>query len=251
MKKLLKYIAVIALTFFYFQNVSAQNENVLHDDTNTWFTVLNRLSINSKWSISNELHERTGAFLSEQGTFLWRPSVDYHLNENVEFSIGYSYLNNKPNDPNPNPKIGVVENNMWEQVLLKTKIGKVNFQHRLRQEHRWFDTVGQNLGGGYFKTGTDFANRFRYRLTVNTPIKTFKNNQAIFFQAFDEIWLPQTDGLTPKSLSRNWMYLGVGYKFNAKTNLQLGYMNQWDAIGNNTYISTPILQTTFVRNFDL
>lgn len=242
---------ITTLTLLLFSlNISAQ-EIIHHDETNTWFTLLNRLNINKNWSISNEIHERAGAFLSEQGTFLVRPSVDYHLNSNVEFSVGYSYINNKPNDPNPNPKIGVIENNIWEQVLLKTKIGKVNFQHRLRQENRWFDTVGQNLDGSYKKTGTDFANRFRYRLTVNTDIKKFENNQSLFFQAFDEVWIPQMDNLTPKSLSRNWFYAGLGYKFNSKTNLQVGYMSQFDNIGNNTYISTPILQTTFVRNFDL
>lgn len=231
-------------------SISAQ-ETIIHDDTNTWFTMLNRLTINSKWSVSNEIHERTGAFLSEQGTFLLRPSVDYHLNNNVEFSVGYSYINNKPNDPNPSPKIGIIENNMWEQVLLKNDIGKVHFQHRLRQENRWFDKVGQNLDGTYTKTGTNYANRFRYRLTVNTDVKKFENGKSLFFQAFDEVWIPQTDKLAPKSLSRNWLYLGLGYKFNPKSNIQLGYMNQWDVSGTNSYISTPILQTTFVRNFDL
>jgi hypothetical protein len=251
-KNKMKKLNTLAVLIFLLGsiNVSAQ-ETIHHDDTNTWFTILNRLNLNSKWSVSNEIHERTGAFLREQGTFLLRPSIDYHLNKNVEFSIGYSYINNKPNDPNPNPKIGVIENNMWEQVLLKNDIGKVHFQHRLRQENRWFDTVGQNLDGTYAKTGTVYANRFRYRLTINTDLKKFENNKSLFFQAFDEVWIPQTDKLAPKSLSRNWLYIGLGYKFNPKTNIQIGYMNQWDVIGNNTYISTPILQTTFVRNFDL
>jgi hypothetical protein len=247
MKKL--QIISILLIIFLSTNSFAQ-ETIKHDEINTWFTLLNRLNINKKWSVSNEIHERTGAFLNEQSTFLIRPSVDYHLGESIEFSLGYSYLNNKPNDPNPNPKIGVIENNIWEQVLLKSKIGKVNFQQRFRQENRWFDKVGQNIDGTYSKTGTDYANRFRYRVTINTDIKKFKNNQSLFFQAFDEVWIPQTDKLMPKSLSRNWFYAGVGYKFNAKTNIQIGYMNQFDNIGNNIYISTPILQTTFVRNFD-
>ncbi|UOX35586.1 DUF2490 domain-containing protein [Flavobacterium sediminilitoris] len=243
-------ITILTILFCSSLVTSAQ-EIIHHDDVNTWFTILNRLSLNSKWSVSNELHERTGAFLDEHGTFLWRPSVDYHLNKNIEFSVGYSYINNKPNDPNPSPKIGAIENNMWEQVLLKHDIGKVFFQHRLRQEHRWFDKVGVDAERSYYKTGTDYANRFRYRITISTPIKTFENGKELFFNGFDELWLPQTDGLALKSLSRNWLYLGFGYKFNSKTNLQIGYMNQWDAIGNNIYISTPILQTTFVRNFDL
>lgn len=245
-----KVLLPIVIFIFSSPFIFAQ-ENIVKDKTNTWFTVLNRLTINSKWSVSNELHERQGAFLSEHATFLWRPSIDYHLNSDVELSFGYSYINNEPNEPNANPKINVVENNIWEQVLLKHKTGKVSFQHRFRQEHRWFDEVSMNTSGDFRKTGTDFANRFRYRITVNTPIKTLEGGKEIFFQGFDEIWISQTEGLAPKSFSRNWLYLGLGYKFNAKTNLQLGYMNQWDVLGNDNYISTPIIQTTFVRNFDL
>ena len=243
-----KYIFLV--TIFSVQFLFPQ-ENIVKDNTNTWFTILNRLTINSKWSVSNELHERQGAFYSEHATFLWRPSIDYHLNADVEISFGYSYINNEPNKPNINPKINAIENNIWEQVLLKHKIGKVNFQHRFRQEHRWYDKITMGSSGNFRKSGTDFANRFRYRITVNTPIKTFDNGKEIFFQGFDEIWILQTEGLAPKSFSRNWLYLGLGYKFNAKTNLQLGYMNQWDVLGNDNYVSTPIIQTTFIRNFDL
>jgi hypothetical protein len=78
-----------------------------------------------------------------------------------------------------------------------------------------------------------------------------KHFYTLFFQGFDEIWFSQTDKLAPKAFNRIWLYLGLGYKFNPKTNLQLGYMNQWDVIGNDTFVSTPIIQTTFVRNFDL
>lgn len=245
-----KQIIIVVLLVFNVMTLKAQ-ETVVYDDTNTWFTMLNRFSVNAKWSFSNELHERTGAFFSEHATFLWRPSVDFHLNNSVEMSFGYSYINNEPNPPHKNPKINALENNIWEQILLKHAIGKVNFQHRFRQEHRWFDEIAQNVDGSFSKRGTDYANRFRYRLTLNTPIKKFLNDKELFFQGFDEIWMPQTARLAPKSFSRNWLYLGLGYKFDAKTNLQIGYMNQWDVLGNDAYISTPILQLTFVRNFEL
>lgn len=251
MKNIYKIAIIFLTTIFSFQISNAQNETILRDDTNTWFTMLNRLNLNSKWSFSNELHERTGAFLNEHATFLWRPSLDYHLNKGVELNIGYSYINNAPNSPHENPKTNVLENNIWEQILLKHEIGTVNFQHRFRQEHRWYDAVIQNTDGSFSKYGTNYANRFRYRLTLNTPIKKFPNDKELFFQGFDEVWIPQTNRLAPKSFSRNWLYLGLGYKFNVKTNLQVGYMNQWDILSNNTFVSTPIIQTTFVRNFDL
>ena len=234
-----KQLFLLIMLFTAYNGFS--QEEVNREETNTWFTILNRLTVNSKWSFSNELHERQASFLNNHATFLWRPSVDFHLNKDVEFSFGYSYINNRIDEPAIKQK-SRVENNIWEQFLLKHRTGKVNIQHRFRQEHRWFDTLTNEV---------EYANRFRYRITVNTPIKTFESGKEIFFQGFDEIWISQTDNLAPKDFSRNWLYLGFGYKFNAKTNLQLGYMNQWDVLGNDSYRSTPIIQTTFVRNFDL
>lgn len=251
MKNTLKNSALAVILFIGFQQCKAQIETILRDDTNTWFTALNRLNINNNWSVSHEIHERLGSFMNQQGTFLWRPSIDYHVNKNLELSFGYSYVNNKPNDPNPNPKIGVVEHNIWEQALLKHDVENVHFQHRFRQENRWFDSVGQSDNGSYAKTGIDYANRFRYRLTVNTAIKKLSHGNEVFFQGFNEIWVSQTDHLAPKAFSRNWLYLGLGYKFSSKSNLQLGYMNQWDVLGTTTYVSTPIIQTTWVQNFEL
>lgn len=224
---------------------SLAQETVINDDTNTWFTMLNRLNINKNWSISNELHERTGAFLNEQTTFLWRPSVDYHLGNSVELSAGYSLLLNEPNKPYATA-INSSENNIWEQVLLKDKIGAVSLLHRFRQEHRWNDQIINNTVNGTF-----FSNRFRYRLTAVVPLKHLENNKEIFAQVFDEVWVAQTDKLMPSAFKRNWFYAGLGYKFNANTNLQLGYMNQWDTAGTNTFINTHIIQTTFVKNFSL
>ncbi|MEJ1221911.1 DUF2490 domain-containing protein [Sediminicola sp. 1XM1-17] len=245
--------ASIALSFLFLSLVTPTNaqEIVLKDQGSTWFTVLNRIDLNENWSLSNEIHERFGAFLNEQATFLIRPSLDYHLNKHVELVMGYSYIDNRPNRPNPDPAIGVTENNLWEQVLIKDHIGKVELVHRFRQEHRWTDKVILDPSAMYIKDGTDFSNRFRYRITAVFPIKTFENSHCIFMQVFDELWVPQTKSLMPKSVSRNWFYAGVGYKFNAKTNIQLGYMHQLDVLEPNNYLSTPIIQTTFVKNFTL
>ncbi|WP_438710315.1 DUF2490 domain-containing protein [Aquimarina muelleri] len=226
-------------------------ETIQHDPTNTWFTLFNRVKINKKWSFSNELHERLGGFLSKQSTFLERPSIDYHLKDNVEISLGYSFLSNRIPLSDTNLKINTYENNIWEQILLKHKISTVDILHRFRQEHRWFDVLAKGSNENFNKDGVNFANRFRYRLTMVLPLKTFGNKKVVFLQAFDEIWLPQTDNLMPKSFSRNWFYLGVGYKFNSNTNLQLGYMSEWNVIATDTYKSKPIIQTTFVKSFTL
>lgn len=203
------------------------DDDVQFDQTNTWFFLLNKVKLNDKWSLENELHERTGAFLSQQGTFLWRPSLSYHFNNKLSASLGYSLLINEPNEPNPRPIAHSIENNFWEQFQWK---GKWNLTHRFRQEHRW---------------SNKFSNRFRYRITWTHPI----GEGPLFITVFNEFWINQKSTLIPEKWSRNWTYLGLGYQLNHSSNLQLGYMNQFDFISEDFKIVTPIVQTTLVHNF--
>lgn len=245
MKRLI--LLVLLLTVLPCFRVSAQT--TLHGELSTWFTVLNRFQFAKQWSFSNELHDRHGKFLNVQGILLERPSIDYLLNKNVEFSIGYSYINSRSYAPYflALPKI---ENNLWEQIILKNDVGKVHFLHRFRQENRWFDKIVSDENGSR-KDGKIYANRFRYRIDLSADLYKFKDSEkAIFFHAFDEFWFTQNKYLIPQDFARNWLYLGFGFKFNKTCNIQIGYMNQYDRANATKYTSTPIIQTTFVKNFD-
>ncbi|MCB0381235.1 MAG: DUF2490 domain-containing protein [Flavobacteriales bacterium] len=243
----IRILGLLVVALFLTNNIKAQS-TVKDGYTNSWFTLLNRFQLNKNWSVSNEIHNRFGEFLQTQGQFLFRPSIDYSLNEHVEFALGYSFIHVSPYKPYSLP-IAKNENNFWEQVILKNSVGKVKFLHRFRQENRWIDHITTSNGESKIN-GRDYANRFRYRFVLNVDLLKIKDSeQSIFFAAFDELWFAQNDHLLPTDFARNWLYLGLGYKFNQSTNLQAGYMHQYDKVGINSFISTPILQVTLVKNF--
>lgn len=217
--------------------------------TNTWFTMLNDIRFSKRWGISVETHERLGGILKDQGQFLFRPSLDFHLNDQMKFMVGYTFIDVQPYPPYDLP-IARQENNLWEQVLVKYSVGKANFENRLRQENRWVQRIVYE-DSAYRIDGTTYANRLRFRWTMRRDIVNFKNNRKLFFQGFDEIWINQNKNLMPVSFTRNWLYLGLGFAFNKKMNIQMGYMDQVDKVGAASYIRAPIIQTTFVWNFDL
>ncbi len=228
-----------------------RSQEVTDGNLNTWFLLLNHFKISDKFTITNELHERTGSFLSDQGQVLIRPSIDLNLNAQTDISLGYTFINMQSYEPYYLP-ISRNEHNIWEQVLLKFDVGNVQVQNRIRQEHRWVEHI-ESTGIDKFEiNGTDFQNRFRYRFTVNFDlIKMKRDGQALFFSGFDEIWINQSDNLMPSSMARNWLYLGLGYRFDKSANIQLGFMNQYDKVGDNDFISSAILQLTLVKRFDL
>ena len=215
--------------------------------TNLWFTMLNEIKLKNAWSITMETHERFANPEFEQGQFLLRPSIDYRFNDGLTASFGYSFINVQPYAPYSLP-ITRNENNLWEQLLFRFSIGKVQIQNRLRQENRWVPSI-VNTGAGPQLGANEYANRFRFRWTARRDFLTFSDEKALFIQVFDELWLGQNKWLVPNKLSRNWFYAGLGFSFSNKSNFQIGYMNQVDQLGNGSYIVTPIIQTTFVRNF--
>lgn len=244
MKKI--FFTIFSLLFVF--NTIAQE--IINEDSRTWFLLLNRLTINEKWSVTNEVHERTNQLFSDQGQFLIRPSIDYHLIENAEFSFGYTYVHMWPSEAD-NIQLENHEHNVWEQINFKFHVGKFEMQNRLRQEHRWVGNITNN-GSENKVDGTNYSNRFRFRLTISRDVYQFENKETtLFINAFDELWINQNSRLLPTDFTRNWLYVGAGIAFKKNTKLQFGYMSQFDYISTDKYSSTPILLTTFVKNFGL
>lgn len=244
----LKNITLITLTILLFAGY-ARAQDIQEGNLNSWFLLLNRVQLTPKFSITNEFHERTGSFLHDQGQLLVRPSIDYQLNESIEFSVGYSFIRVWPYAPY-NPPVIRNENNVWEQVTLKNDVGNVHFHHRLRQENRWMNRVVTENGMTTIQ-GNDYGNRFRYRLGLTFDLVKFSNvDQALFFSGFNEFWFTQDAQLRPVDFARNWLYLGLGYRFDPTSNIQLGYMNQYDKVASG-FISSPIVQLTLSKSFSL
>jgi len=243
---------LIALILFFqvsagFNGIHAQE--ITDGSLNTWFLQFSRLNLNEKWSFTNELHYRTGEFLSNPGLILIRPSVDYHLNKEVEFSLGYTLVYAEPFEPY-SLQAPAFENNLWWQAWIKNKIGNTSLQHRFREEHRWLDNLVQTENGDFEKDGANFVNRFRYRFTVIFDLIKL-NDDALFCVVFDEVWLSQNDQLLFTDLNRNWLYGGLGYRFSKNSNLQLGFNYQSDKVASGEFINSPVIQLSYFHNFHL
>jgi hypothetical protein len=99
---------------------------------------------------------------------------------------------------------------LFQQFITKQKITKLNVQHRYRLEERWVEE--------------DFKMRFRYFLGLSHPIAKFnEETQSLYLSAYNEIFLNFKETV----FDRNRTYVGLGYKFNKKLKLELGYMNQF------------------------
>lgn len=53
--------------------------------------------------------------------------------EQVELSLGYTFIKTHPEEPYP-LRVTSVEHDDWQQALMKFDIGKVHFPNRFRQK---------------------------------------------------------------------------------------------------------------------
>lgn len=242
----MRYLYSFFFCFGFILSIRAQT--VSNEQNRTWFLLLNQYRINKKWSITNEVHQRTNRLFKEQGQFLLRPSLDYHFNSSATISAGYTFVHIGPF--NGDSKFDFTyEHNIWEQLSSSFSWGKLLFQNRLRLEHRWVETFQSEGNFSKIKKPV-FSNRIRNRLTASRQIYQFKGNQSsLFVNAFDEIWFNQGKWLNPTDFFRNWLYVGAGVVYNQHTKIQLGLMHQFDRVAFEHYTSTPIIQFTLIHDF--
>ncbi|MEQ9301201.1 MAG: DUF2490 domain-containing protein [Cyclobacteriaceae bacterium] len=222
----------------------ALKAQVTEDYTDAWFLLLTDYKVNERWTLGNELHWRNVNFLKDKEQLLVRPYVDYHANENVTFSAGYTYIRSYPYRQEAF-KITRPEHNVWEQVTLQHGSGKFTLSHRYRLEHRFQGVFRPDDSGQFEVDGYEFTNRFRYRFTLKHPI-----GEKYFLHIFDELWVKADDDFQNAHFDRNWLYLGLGRKLGTHSNVQIAYLHQMIRLNALLYERHPTLQLTYQHRFE-
>jgi hypothetical protein len=239
-----KTIFIIVLLIVNMGVVNAQNTIIDHS-TNWWNGLIGKYQITNKWYASSEVHIRRANYLETWQQFLFRPAINYALNENVDFTIGYTYILTYPYGNQPLPTV-IPENNLWEQILLKHNLSKVHVSHRYRLENRWIGNPQWNANTNeYTINGINYANRFRYRLTISFPVKQIdaEKGKNLSLKFFDEVFLNLNDNLSVNSFNQNWIFGALVFNLNKNLSFTGGFMNQYFIKGDRIHIeSNPSIQ---------
>ncbi len=217
---------------------------LVHGNPNAWFLLLNHYRFAPKWRIGNEFHIRRDDWLKDQQQLLIRPYLEYKLSDKVDLTAGYTYILTGTYGDFANP-INQPEHNIWEQLVIKNKIGKNSISHRYRLENRFRGNIATSQIGEDFIDGYSFSNRFRYRLTYKRPL-----SDLLFVHVFDEVWINMSNKFQIRSFDRNWLYAGLGAKFLDGGNVQLAYVHQWGENNPSRFEQHHTLQLTIQYDFN-
>jgi hypothetical protein len=120
------------------------------------------------------------------------------------------------------------EQRIFEQVNLKDKVGRFELQHRYRIEQRFIEQYAKNSSGDVVQVDPVYRNRIRYRAMVMVPLtrKEMANN-TLFLNVNDELFVGVGKGIAKNPIDQNRFIAALGWRFNAQTNIQVGYLNQF------------------------
>lgn len=180
------------------------------DQLGDWLMYFGTHRISDPLSIHTEAQFRFFEPVSNLNQILLRTGLNYHVAPHAMLTAGYAYIPTESFEKGPN-QVSTRENRIWQQVILRNKLGRISFEHRYRLEQRWVrqDDV------------TNYLNRTRYRLFLAIPLThASMQDGTLFFAAYDEVFLNLSDDV----FGQNRLYGALGYRISKVASIQVGYL---------------------------
>jgi len=191
--------------------VQAQNPN----DLGAWYMYFGNFRWKeSPWAIHGEVQLRNFKTTQDLDQLLIRSGIQYNSKSGLtSFLAGYASITNGTAGDS---EVTFHENRLYQEMILRQKVGKIGLMHRYRYEQRWIENQ-------------EFRTRFRYALFLNIPLnsKELSDKGSLYMQVYDEIFI---NGERPTNaiqlFDRNRLYAGLGYRLEKGLAFQLGFMEQ-------------------------
>lgn len=218
-------ILLITMMFLMTSFVSIGQKNIANQN-GAWIMYFGNHKLSEKFSLHTEYQFRRTDFVNNWQQSLARIGLDYHFDKNNAVTAGYGWIVSFPYGQQP-ISVYTNEHRIWQQFITKSSYGRLNFNHRYRLEQRFIEKAFLNSSNEREVDGFKFRQRARYRFLVAIPLihKTM-SDKTLFLGFYEEVFLGFGTGIGKNILDQNRLYGAIGWKFNAKSNIQLGYLNQ-------------------------
>jgi hypothetical protein len=155
--------------------------------------------------------------------YQFRTGVDVKLTDHWSvMPLAYVYTWNTQYGKQPAAFVNH-EHRIWQQIMYKHAVGRIQWQHRARLEQRFIQRHSIEDGESVYHGYDHYLNRFRYRMMLTVPLggkKIIPN--SYFLSAFDEFFVSWGNGITYHKPDQNRIFVGVGYQFKQPFSVQLG-----------------------------
>ncbi|MCO4294719.1 DUF2490 domain-containing protein [Solitalea sp. MAHUQ-68] len=199
----------------------------------------------SKFGLMFDAQFRSSDDYQRLQQYLIRPALTYKFNKHYTVSAGYAYVSNYAIVNGVDDRVS--EHRAFEQFFINHKLGRVSLIHRFRNEHRW---VSSAADPNNFNT----QQRFRYFIRGLVPFgKESTFNQGFFGSFQEEVMFNYINKETTNNsfFDQNRAFVGLGYRFNPKIDIEAGYMNQLVKQRNGETLTNNIFQFALYTRLSL
>ncbi|WP_026950246.1 DUF2490 domain-containing protein [Algoriphagus mannitolivorans] len=217
----MKKTLILLLSFFIGSFSFAQQNEQL----GSWYMYFGNFRFkDSPWAIHGEAQHRNYNILGDLDQLLLRTGLQYNLKSGqASFLAGYASITSGALGES---KETFHESRIYQEAIVRQKLGKVGLMHRYRFEQRWIENQ-------------DLRTRFRYAVFVNVPLnsKDLAEKGSLYFQVYDELFINgQRTARVTQIFDRNRLYAGLGYRVAKGLAFQLGFMEQTTANFSNSQL---------------
>ena len=162
---------------------------------------------------------------------LLRPGANYDFNSHVQASGGYAFIETHPYGSYP-AQTTFPEHRIWQQLLLRQKVGKANLAHRFRLEQRFVGIKDASLPEGDRLTGYSHRNRVRYFTKGTVSVGRGGPDSNYFLAAYNEVMFNFGRNTARNLFDQNRAYVAIGRKMPGVGAIEIGYLQQTVQQGN-------------------
>jgi len=234
-------VKIIYLLLFLSSIYSSTGQNP-EDKLGNWIGATSSMRFADKWSFFLQGELRTWEMASNLNEILWRAAVHYDFSKKINGAIGYVRVDTWHFDNEPYRKF--YEDRFFQELLIKSKWGKMNVKNRFRIEQRWITTE---------EYGTEYSNRVRYMLGFTIPLNSENiqkgtNFITIFNEVFVDLdrfdyWFDREAG--DGGLNQNRLYAGFGRQVSDSGKFSVGLLWQ-----HRPHANFARLLLSYSHNFD-
>ena len=183
------------------------------------------------WGVHFDGQWRRQGVGQKRQQLLLRPGVNYDFRPGAQVSGGYAFIQSYPYGDYP-ARFTTPEHRVWQQLLLKQRVGDVRLAHRFRLEQRFVGVKGNDPAGSEHLFDYSHRNRFRYFTKGVIPIRKGGAGSAFFVAAYNEVMFNFGSNVANNIFDQNRAYIALGRKVPGLGTLEVGYLQQTVQQGN-------------------
>jgi hypothetical protein len=228
--------------------VQAQTTKQVTDVRQLWTAYFNQTRLSDKWGLWTDLHLRTqDNFTEKLSNGIARLGLMYYLNDATKLTAGYAYVNHFPADAHKD--ISMPEHRPWQQLQWHTKYERTRLMQYIRLEERFRRKIAND---STLASGHNFNFRVRYNIFYEIPL-TKKGTGAGALSAVlnDEVHINFGKRIVYNYFDQNRAFVGLKLNTSAHDNIQFGYMNLFQQLGEgNRFRNIHAFRLFYFQNLD-